>query len=240
MAYKPEERQYRLFSVPLQVRAADEDEDDKDKVDDTDETTEEEPTEDEPTEDEDEKEEEKTYIVEGYATTFNDPYRMFSYDGVDYFEQIDRDALTAADMSDVLFLYNHEGMVYARISNGTLTVSPNERGLYVRADLGKTEAARQMYEAIKEGMVTQMSWAFTIGDDGDSYDEDSHTRTISRVAKVFDVSAVSMPANPATDISARSYYDGVIEREAKRRSDLKRAEEIRAAIRAKIGGTHEN
>ena len=207
MPYKPMERQYRTFSVPLQVRAAEEAEQAKDE-----------------------------YIVEGYATTFNDPYRMFTYEGVDYYEQIDRDALTDADMSDVLFLYNHEGMVFARISNGTLTVAPNERGLYIRADLGKTEQSRSMYEQIKAGMVTQMSWAFTIADDGDTYDEDTHTRTINRVAKVYDVSAVAYPANPSTDISARAYFDGVIEEEVKRRRDRERVEALREEIRAKIGG----
>ena len=207
MPYKPMERQYRTFSVPLQVRAAEEAEQAQDE-----------------------------YIVEGYATTFNDPYRMFTYEGVDYYEQIDRDALTDADMSDVLFLYNHEGMVFARISNGTLTVAPNERGLYIRADLGKTEQSRSMYEQIKAGMVTQMSWAFTIAEDGDTYDEETHTRTINRVAKVYDVSAVAYPANPSTDISARAYFDGVIEEEVKRRRDRERVEALREEIRAKIGG----
>lgn len=209
MPYKPNERQYRTFSVPLVCRAA---------------------------EAEGEETREEEYIVEGYATTFDDPYVMFTYDGVDYSEQIDRDALTDADMSDVLFLYNHEGMVYARISNGTLTVAPNERGLYVRADLGKTEDARRMYESIKAGMVTTMSWAFTIADGGDSYDEDAHLRTITRVKKVYDVSAVSMPANPNTDISARAYFDGVIKEEMERRRERERVEALRAAIAAKLGG----
>lgn len=210
MPYKPTERQYRAFSVPLVCRAAEE-----------------------ATEGEERKEE---YIAEGYATTFDDPYVMFTYDGVDYSEQIDRDALMDADMSDVLFLYNHEGMVLARITNDTLTVAPNERGLYVRVDLSKTEASRQMWEAINTGLVTQMSWAFTIADGGDVYDEETHTRTIKSVRKVYDVSAVSMPANPSTDISARAYFDGVIEEEQKRRSDRERVEAIRAEIRAKIGG----
>lgn len=209
MPYKPGEREYRVFSVPLQCREA------------------------EAVEGEEAKQE---YIVEGYATTFNDPYVMFTYEGVDYSEQIDRDALVDADMSDVLFLYNHEGMVYARISNGTLEVSTNERGLYVKADLGKTEQSRQMYEQIKAGLVTQMSWAFTIADGGDSYDEDSHLRSINHVAKVYDVSAVAYPANPNTDISARAYFDGVIEEEQKRRRDRERVEELRKAIMAKIGG----
>ena len=166
--------------------------------------------------------EEPSYIVEGYATTYDDPYTLFSYDGIDYKEAISRDALAGADMSDVIFLYNHEGMVFARQSNGTLELSSDEKGLHVRADLGSTEASREMFESIKAGLVTQMSWAFTINADG--YDERTHTRTITSVKKVFDVSAVSIPANPATDISARSYFDGVIEEE--RRRERERAEKL--------------
>lgn len=166
--------------------------------------------------------EEPQYIVEGYATTYDDPYTIFSFDGVDYKEQIGRDALAGADMSDVIFLYNHEGMVYARQSNGTLQLSSDEKGLHVRADLGSTEASREMFESIKAGLVTQMSWAFTIA--ADDYDEATHTRTIGSVKKVYDVSAVSIPANPSTDISARSYFEGVIEEE--RRRERERAEKI--------------
>ncbi len=91
-----------------------------------------------------------------------------------------------------------------------------------------------MYEAIKAGMVTTMSWAFTIADGGDSYDEDTHTRTITRVKKVYDVSAVSLPANPNTDISARAFFDGVIEKEQERRRERERVEELRTAIAARL------
>lgn len=177
------------------------------------------------------EDEEKRYVVEGYATTYDDPYVLYSYDGVDYKETISRDALAGADMSDVIFLYNHEGMVFARQSNGTLELSSDERGLHVLADLGSTEASRAMFESINAGLVTQMSWAFTIS--GDEYDEKSHTRTIRSVKKVYDVSAVSIPANPSTDISARSYWDGVIEEE--RRRERERAEKVER-IRNKLGG----
>ena len=177
------------------------------------------------------EEEEPNYIVEGYATTFNDPYVMMEFDGVKYKEEIDRDALLDADMGDVIFLYNHEGMVFARKANGTLQLSPNDKGLYIRADLSSTEASRQMFESIKAGLVTQMSWAFTIEDE--EYDEKKHLRSIRKVKKVYDVSAVSIPANPNTDISARSYWDGVIEEE--RRSERERAEKVER-IRNKLNG----
>lgn len=171
------------------------------------------------------EDEEQPFVVEGYATTYDDPYTLFEYDGIKYQEKISRDALAGADMGDVIFLYNHEGMVFARQSNGTLELSSDDRGLHVRADLSSTEDSRRMYESIKAGLVTQMSWAFTIN--AEEYDERTHTRTINSVKKVYDVSAVSIPANPNTDISARSYWDGVIAAEQeKRRRDLERAEKI--------------
>lgn len=181
------------------------------------------------------EDEEQKYIVEGYATTFDDPYVLFEYDGNKYMEQITRDALLNADMGDVIFLYNHEGMVYARQSNGTLQLSINEHGLYVRADLSSTEASRQMYESIKAGLVTQMSWAFTVEEE--SYNEKTRTRSILKVRKVYDVSAVSIPANPNTDISARSYWDGVIEEE--RRRERERAEKIERIKNKLKGDVHE-
>lgn len=179
--------------------------------------------------DEAEAEQEQSYEVEGYATTFDDPYVLGEdLDGNVYREQVDKDAFDGADMSDVIFLYNHEGMVYARMSNGTLQVSPNEKGLYIRADLGKTTLSRQMFESIQAGLVTQMSWAFTVAED--DFDGETNTRTIKRVKKVYDVSAVSIPANPSTDIAARS-EEGVIA-ELKRRSErMAEDAEKRKAIR---------
>ena len=142
--------------------------------------------------------------VGGYATTYNDPYVLGSLDGVDYLEQIDRHALDEADLSDVIMQYDHEGRVLARLSNGTLQIIPDDdHGIKVEADLSKTDAARALYEDIRTGMVKDMSWAFTVQED--AYDIETHTRTILKVAKVYDVSAVSIPANPQTEISARAY-----------------------------------
>lgn len=163
------------------------------------------------------------YIVEGYATTFNDPYVMYEFDGVQYREEIDREAFEEADMKDVIFQYDHAGMVYARQKNGTLQLSIDDHGLHVRADLSKTASSRALYDAIAAGLVSEMSFAFTVSED--SYNKDTHTRTIRKIKKVYDVSAVSIPANPSTEISARAYYDGVI-KEAK-------AERLRAENREK-------
>ena len=155
-------------------------------------------------------EEPDSYIVEGYATTFDEPYD-FGFDGAK--ECIARNALDHADMSDVIFQYDHAGRVLARQRNNTLTVMCDDHGLYVRADLGGSEQGRQLYEEIQNGLVDRMSWAFVIDEGGWEYDRETRTSTITKVSKVFDVSAVSIPANGDTEIHARSYFDGVIEME---------------------------
>ena len=156
---------------------------------------------------------EPDYKVRGYASTF-DKYTLWEAGDESIYEQIDPTAFDEADMSDVIFLYNHEGMVYARKKNDTLTLSTDEHGLAIEADLSSTQASRDLFEAINSGLIDQMSFAFSIEDD--EFDRKTRTRIIHRIGKVYDVSAVSMPANPGTDIaavSARSYFDGVIEAE---------------------------
>lgn len=170
-----------------------------------------------------ENREENDYKVRGYASTF-DPYVLFTdEDGNEYREQIDPAAFNDADMSDVIFNYNHGGMVFARQKNGTLALSIDDHGLYVEADLSSTTQSRELFEAIDTGLVDQMSFAFTVNED--SYDRTTKTRTIMKFRKIYDVAAVDIPANPGTDISAvsaRSYFDGVIEAEKAERLEEQR------------------
>lgn len=146
------------------------------------------------------------YIVEGYATTFGEPYELYP----DCYEVIDRGALDGADMSDVIFQLNHSGVVMARMRNGTLKVWCDDHGIRIRADLGGCREGRDLYEAIKNGLIDRMSWGFTVARDGWTYDEETNTSHVAKVKKVYDVSAVSMPANGGTEIHARSYLNGVI------------------------------
>jgi hypothetical protein len=148
--------------------------------------------------DEESVEEQPGYIVEGYATTFDDPYVLYEDIDGPVHEVIDRHALDNADVSDVIMQYDHEGRVYARTSNGTLTLTEDDHGLKVRADLGQTENARNLYEDIAAGMITTMSWCFVISDE--EFDKATRTSRIKAVSKVYDVSAVSIPANPGTEI----------------------------------------
>lgn len=139
------------------------------------------------------------YIVEGYATTFDEPYD-FGYGGAK--ERIARSALATADMSDVIFQLNHTGTVMARMRNNTLTLGQDDHGLYVKADLGGSQAGRDLYESIKNGLIDRMSWGFIIAEDGWEWDEATRTSTITKVDKVFDVSAnacrssTAMPSCP--------------------------------------------
>lgn len=155
-------------------------------------------------------------VVTGYATVFNTPYELFSMDGYRVLEQIDPAAFDGCDMSDVIMQYNHEGRVFARISNGTLTVAPDTTGLAVSADLGGTEIGRGLYEEIAGGYTDKMSFGFRVEEDKRETSENTETgettilRTITKISKLYDVSAVSLPANDATSISARSYGEGVI------------------------------
>ena len=202
MSAKPSERQYRILSSPLAPAAGDGDN----------------------------KRLDTEFYVEGYASTFNDPYVLFEdWDGNEYREIISPDAFKDADMSDVIMQYDHEGKVLARMSNGTLIVEPDAHGLFIAADLSVSQAARDLYEEISNGLVTRMSWAFSVG--ADEYDRDSKTTTITRVKKVYDVSAVSLPADPNTEISARNLLNGVIEQS---RKELARRKYALAKARATL------
>ncbi len=168
------------------------------------------------------------FIVDGYATTF-EPYKLYELDGIEYYERIDRNAFANADFSDVIFQYDHEGKVFARTSNGTLKLEIDDIGLRVSADLSKSASARAMHEEIEGGLVTKMSWAFTIEEE--NYNRETRTRNILKIKKVYDVSAVSIPANDGTSINARSYFDGVIEAERVERALVKKAK-LRAMLEA--------
>ena len=175
-------------------------------------------------------------IVEGYATTFNQPYELWR-DGPDYIflEQVDRGAFDRTDMSDVIMQYDHEGRVFARTNNGTLELRTDDHGLHIRADLGGTEIGRQLYEEIKGGYTDKMSFGFTVDDDERLITEEAGVVTILRIiksiGKLYDVSAVSLPANNATEISARSWCDGVIAQLTEERREAEARERKKQKIK---------
>ena len=193
-------------------------------------------------------------IVTGYASTFDEPYVLYDGDGWKYLEVVDRGAFDNTDMSDVIMQYDHRGRVFARTRNNTLTVTPDDKGLFIEADLGGTEIGRELYEEIRGGYTDRMSFGFTVNGE---YEESQKTdegvriyiRHITSVQKLYDVSAVSLPANDGTSIEADAttrsignLTDGVIERiqaerlEEQRRELERRRAEVRA--RALLGGNN--
>lgn len=180
------------------------------------------------------EDQEESYRVEGYATVFNEPYTLYDWGDYVVNEQIDSKAFEECDMTDVIMQYDHAGRVFARVSNGTLSLEVDKKGLKVTADLGGTEEGRKLYEEIKGGYTTKMSFGFTVGEDKrevtNDYDKNITTvlRTITKIKKLYDVSAVSLPANDATEISARSFSDGVIEElKAERLEQRARTEQLK-------------
>lgn len=163
------------------------------------------------------------YVVDGYASTYNEPYYLYRVKAPDGYtievrEEVDRHAFDEAKMDDVILQYNHEGRVFARTSNGTLNLNKDdEKGLFITADLGGTEIGRQLYEEIKGGYTNKMSFGFTIAQaselrevEPDNDADEMWVYTIEKVGRLYDVSAVSLPQNDFTSISARALGNGVI------------------------------
>lgn len=156
--------------------------------------------------------EDTDYTVTGYATTFDEPYTLYSIgDGKVVKEQVSRNAFDNTDRSDTIMQYDHEGVVFARLSNDTLKLTVDDHGLFVEAYLGGTSNGRNLYEEIKGGYINKMSFGFTVTDDDLAEADYGYLRTIKAIGKLYDVSAVSIPANDYTEISARNHIDGAID-----------------------------
>ena len=187
---------------------------------------------------------EPSYLVEGYASTFEE-YTLWEDDEYVWRERIEPTAFDEADMTDVVFLLDHTGRVYARTKNGTIDLSVDDNGLLTKTDLSKTSASRSVYEDIEAGNYSQMSFAFTVAED--RYEEKRaegektvFTRIIDRIKKVYDISAVGFPANPTTSIgvATRAAFDGAIEKLTTERLEAEQrkneAERQRLALKLKL------
>jgi HK97 family phage prohead protease len=183
---------------------------------------------------------ESEHYVEGYAARYEPYVLYYEHDletgkEIPIYERFEPGCFAGADMSDVIMQYDHTGKVLARTGNGSLIVEANDTGLFFAADLGRTEAARSLYEDVKAGMVTKMSWRFRCGEY--YYDRENHTIVHTRIAKVYDVAAVSIPANDNTEINARAMVDGEIAMAARREAELEeRRRKLRTKINITLGG----
>ena len=179
--------------------------------------------------------------IKGYAAVFNSP------ETYDYTEVIAPTAFDDADMSDVVLRYNHNDnfMVLARTRNKSLNLEVDEKGLKIDATLqDDITEHRDIFNAIKSGLIDKQSFAFVV--DEDNYDYDTDTRTITKIGKVFDVSVVDQPFYNDTDVSvARSESNEFLEKRKELREqhekeleEQKKQEELRIAkdnLLAKLG-----
>jgi HK97 family phage prohead protease len=163
--------------------------------------------------------------IKGYAVVFNSP------ETYDYTEVIDEHALDNTDMSDVVLRYNHNDsfMVLARTRNHSLNLEKDNTGLMIDATLqDDITDHRNIYNAIKSGLIDKQSFAFTV--DEDEYDYDTDTRTIKKIGKLFDVSVVDQPFYNATDVSiARDQNNEFLQK----REELRRQHEEELELQRK-------
>ena len=169
------------------------------------------------------------YKVRGTAIVFDTPTCLFEVDGVKYYEVIDRHALDGCDLSDVIMNYNHGGKVVARLRNKTLVLTITDRGLDLEADLSGTAAGRYLYEEIDGGYIDKMSFSFVVR--AAEYDAATHTRRITKIRKLYDVSAVDIPAYEETSLSARSFFEVEHSKEVKALEQAARRRRLLARTR---------
>ncbi len=156
---------------------------------------------------------EDSMIVTGKAVAFNSPTVLYECNGIQYKEVIDPKAFEGVDLSDVVLVIDHQGTPAARTKNNTLKLDIRADGLYIEADLSKNATGRELYEDIKNGFYSSMSFSFIA--EVDEYNAETHTRTIKKFKRIYDVSVVSFPAYQNTSISARSFFAVEAEKEMK-------------------------
>ena len=180
------------------------------------------------------EEQENKMEIKGYAVVFNSP------ETYGYTEVIDSKALDNADMSDVVLRYNHNDtfMVLARTRNNSLKLNVDNTGLMMDATLqDDITEHRNIFNAIKSGLIDKQSFAFTI--DEDEYDYETDTRTITKIGRIYDVSVVDQPFYNATDVSiARNENDEFLEKRKQLREEYehkKAIEKKKQDLLAKLG-----
>lgn len=154
----------------------------------------------------DENTEDDYWELEGKAVAFNEATTLFSIGNTEYKEIISDRAFDKADCTDVFLKFNHENswIACARTKNGTLEIDVRPDGVYIKAKLQKNlRWCEDLYKAVKAGLIDKMSFAFSIADEGEEYDEAGHCWTVRNIEKVYDVAAVEVPAYDNTFIFAR-------------------------------------
>lgn len=152
-------------------------------------------------------------LIAGYALVFDSPTLIGSVNGAKYYEVIEKSALDNCDLSDIVLRYNHDdkNTLLARTSNNTLTVKADDVGLYIEAKIANTSIGRDIYELIKRGDISKMSFGFVV--EKDSYK--ANIRHIESIKAIKEVSVVDFPAYDDTSVQAiyRNFDNARIEAE---------------------------
>ena len=162
--------------------------------------------------------------VTGVPVIFNSETVLWRDGETEYKEVISSSALDETDMSDVVLNIDHNGKPAAKTKNGTLALRIEADGLHMEADLSKNATGRELNEDIENGFYDKMSFAFTV--EKDSYNTKTHTRTIEKIGKLFDVSCVTFPAYQQTTVSARSFFEAEAEKEARELVERERKQKL--------------
>jgi len=173
-------------------------------------------------------------IVEGKAITYDEPTVLFTYDGEEYKEVIEKGAFAYADLKDAFFKYNHTDsiMAMARYKNQTLKFEERDDGVWITAELANTSAGRDLYELIKRGDIDKMSFAFNIEEE--DYDEANRTWYVRKISKIWDVAAVPVPAYDNTLIYARRLGEAEANRVKEVEASVKLNKEKRELAQNKV------
>lgn len=151
--------------------------------------------------------EEGKMIIEGYPIVFDQEAYIEWWDG-GFFEKVDRHAFDEADMSDVVFKYNHNDDFFpmARTRNGSLKLTPDDKGMFIHAELIDTTENRDIYKMVQAGLLKEGSFAFTVTKADETIDENKEIhRTILSIGKLFDVAlCVNGAYGDLTNLMARN------------------------------------
>ena len=171
-------------------------------------------------------------ILEGYAIVF-DEETLIGDEKNGFIESISRSALNETNLKDVPMKYNHNDsfLIIARTRNKSLTLTVDEKGLKVRAELLDTESNKDIYKMVKAGLLDKMSFAFTVSGQKIDRSGEIPKRTITGIDRLFDVSIVDLPAYEQTSIAA-SRSLALVETELKA-MDLEKAKIIKQRIHIK-------
>lgn len=168
--------------------------------------------------------------ISGYALVFGQRAVLYKDPdtGLEYGEVIDRHALDGADLTDVVLKYNHEDHVLARTRNHSLSLSIDDHGLKIEADMSGSDEAKSILNDVRSGLLDKMSFAFVVAPDGEQWDAATRTRTVMKIERVFDVAVVDFPAYEQTEVSARSGFQALAEYDRRTCKVQKLHDELRA------------